>query len=76
MGSPSHGRGSEGSGEEEAGSWRLRMGSEFHVPDTDRFHRQPPLYARIFGGSHGALAPCLSLSSLSHFLVSRNHLQL
>ena len=59
MGSPSHqgrggGGGSEEEREEEAGAaWRLRMGSGFRVPD--RFHRQAPFYARIFGGgSHGA----------------------
>jgi len=56
MGSPSHqgrgGGGSEEEREEEAGAaWRLRMGSGFRVPD--RFHRQAPFYARIFGGSHG-----------------------
>ncbi|TVU22085.1 hypothetical protein EJB05_31764, partial [Eragrostis curvula] len=34
------------------GSWRLRMDSGFRVPE--RFHRQAPFYARIFGGgSHG-----------------------
>ena len=57
MGSPSHqgrgGGGSEEEREEEAvAAWRLRMGSGFRVPD--RFHRQAPFYARIFGGSHGA----------------------
>ena len=59
MGSPSHqGRGGGGGGsdeereEEQPESWRLRVGSGFRVPD--RFHRQAPFYARIFGGSHGA----------------------
>jgi hypothetical protein len=57
MGSPHHGHGVDGGGrsddeEGDAGSWRLRMDSGFSVPD--RFHRQPPFYARIFGGSHGA----------------------
>ena len=71
MGSPSHqgrrgGGGSEEEREEEQPeSWRLRVGSGFSVPD--RFHRQAPFYARIFGGgSHGAprCAPLLSLSCL------------
>lgn len=57
MGSPHQGHGVDGGGrssneEGDAGSWRLRMDSGFSVPD--RFHRQPPFYARIFGGSHGA----------------------
>ncbi|KAL6848246.1 hypothetical protein ACP4OV_022374 [Aristida adscensionis] len=46
--------GSEGAAEaqeQEAGSWRLRMDGGFTVPE--RFHRRPPLYARIFGASHG-----------------------
>lgn len=56
MGSPHQGHGVDGGGrssdeEGDAGSWRLRMDSGFSVPD--RFHRQPPFYARIFGGSHG-----------------------
>ncbi|PWZ33352.1 Metal tolerance protein 7 [Zea mays] len=55
MGSPHQGHGVDGGGrssdeEGDAGSWRLRMDSGFSVPD--RFHRQPPFYARIFGGSH------------------------
>jgi hypothetical protein len=74
MGSPHQGHGVDGGGrssneEGDAGSWRLRMDSGFSVPD--RFHRQPPFYARIFGGSHGAPhARPPALPSISFFVAS------